>query len=513
MTNQAESTSLPASTAHLDSAAVLAPPLPPSTPGARLRAGVSRFSINRDFGRYWFGQSLNAVAGRSINLLFPLVAVVSLHASTAAVGLVNAAQYAPVLLLSLYAGGWMVGKARRPIMVAANLLSAAFLAVVPIVSGLGSLHIGVLYAVIFAIGAATSFSDVCSLAYTTELVEPGQLMAANSRLETTSSIATVAAPGFGGLLMGWFGGSTSLTVCAAAYLAAGLSILTVRRRRAMTRAEAAAALVQATDQTVDTQRPRTDAAPGSPGESQDSNPDTVSTAVTDSAIDSANSSGSGTLVRIKQGVRFTWRVPLLRYIDLLAAWFNLFEQAVLTLYVVYAVRTLGFSAGLLGLTMTIGGLGPVLGPALAARMGRRFGAARTMILTMAMATVAPLLIPVAHGSKPMAFVLCTVAFVVYGFGLTVFNVFIVTAQQRTTPEHLLPQVAATKRFAAYGTIGIGAAVGGVAGEWLGLRPALYAAVIALVIGWAAFSVVLLRSGSTGDGGPDEVPASALEPIG
>ncbi len=491
MTDGAEPASAPARASVPPSASVYnPPPAAAEAPRGPLRTRTNRFSINRDFGRYWLGQGLNAVAGRSINLLFPLVAVVSLHASTATVGLVNAAQYAPVLLLSLYAGGWMVGRARRTIMVAANLLSAAFLALVPIASGLGALRIGVLYAVIFAIGAATSFSDVCSLAYTTDLVEPRQLMAANSRLESTSSIATVAAPGLGGLLMGWFGGSTSLTVFAAAYLAAGLSILTVRQRRALGPAASAGA-------------------PADAATSQDPDSDGGGSSVGTGETPSADIS---TLTRIKQGVRFTWRVPLLRSIDLLAAWFNLFEQAVLTLYVVYGVRTLGFSAGLLGLTMTIGGLGPVLGPVLAARLGRRFGAARTMVLTMAMATVAPLLIPIAHGSKQAAFTLCTIAFVVYGFGLTVFNVFIVTAQQRTTPEHLLPQVAATKRFAAYGTIGIGAAAGGAAGQWLGLRPALYASVIALVLGWLVFSAVLLRSGSTGDGGPDEVPAAALEPV-
>src|SRR5882757_212998 len=96
---------------------------------ARPRPRLGRFIINADFGRFWLGQSLNAVGGRSITLLFPLVAVVGLHASTAQVGLVNAAQYAPVLLLSLYAGGWLAGRPRRRVLVAVNLLSALFLAV------------------------------------------------------------------------------------------------------------------------------------------------------------------------------------------------------------------------------------------------------------------------------------------------------------------------------------------------------------------------------------------------
>jgi predicted MFS family arabinose efflux permease len=455
--------------------------LPGTVPAGRLRRRLARIAINGDFGRFWAGQALGEFAERSIVLLFPLIAVVSLHADTAAVGLLNAAQYAPVLLLSLYAGGWLAGRPRRRVLITTNLISALLLASVPIASGLGLLRMGMLYVVVFAIGAATSFGDVSTFSFTPELVEPDRLMSANSRLESTTSIATVAAPGLGGLLMGWFGGSTSLALCAAAYLVAALATASIRHRRAAPRRAGAGR--------------------------------TMATAV---AVDAGTGTApirgsSGTLDRIRQGLRFTWRVPLLRTINLLAAWFNLFEQAVLTLYVVYAVRTLGFSAGLLGLTMTVGGVGPVLGPVLAGRMGRRLGAARTMVLTMALACIAPLLIPFAHGPKPWAFLLCSVAFAVYGFGLTVFNIFIVTAQQRSTPDALLPQVMATKRFAAYGTIGIGAAAGGVAGQWLGLRPALFGAVAALIVGWVAFSAALIRSGSTGEGGMHEVPEGAAEP--
>ena len=468
-----------------------------AAPG-RLRRRIRWLAINSDFGRLWFGQALGEVGERSITLLLPLVAVVGLHASTAQVGLVNAAQYAPVLLLSLYAGGWLAGRPRRPVLVGVNLINALFLMTVPIASGLGMLRMDVLYVVVFGIGAVTCFGDVSTFAFTPQLVGPEQLMGANSRLESTTSIATVAAPGLGGLLLGWFGGSAAVSMCAAAYLVAALSIASIRHRGTSVEVNTDSGAAN-TDTDTDA---RADAG-------------TDTDAAADMAADREIAAAGprrrgGTFARIGQGLRFTWQVPLLRTIGLLAAWFNLFEQAVLTLYVVYAVRTLGFSAGLLGLTMTIGGLGPVVGPVLAGRLGERLGAARTMSLTLLLASGAPLLIPLAGGSKPWAFLLCTVAFTVYGFGLTVFNIFIVTAQQRSTPAVLMPQVVATKRFAAYGTIGIGAAAGGATGQWLGLRPALFIAVIALVIGWVGFSAALLRLGTTGEGGPHEVPASLTE---
>jgi MFS family permease len=450
--------SMPEQTSESVSAAESAP-APVS--GGALRRGFAWFGINAAFGRFWLGQALGEVAERSIALLFPLVAVVTLHASTAQVGLVNAAQYVPMLLFSLYAGGWLAGRSRRSVLITVNILSAVLLAAVPAADDMGMMRMDLLYPLVFAIGAATCFGDVATFAFTPELVGPQQLMAANSRLESTTSIATVAAPGLGGLLLGRFGGNASLTACAAAYLVAGLAMASIRR------------LSTGSKIGVDTRR------------------------------------GQGTMARIRQGVRFAWRVPLLRVINLLAAWYNLFEQAVLTLYVVYAVRTLGFSAGLLGLTMTIGGIGPVLGPLVAGRLGRRLGAVRTMAVSLGLASLGPLLIPLAQGSRAWVFGVCAFAFTVYGFGLTVFNIFIVTAQQRTTPDRLLPQVMATRRFAAYGTIGIGAAAGGAAGEWLGLRESMFIAVGALVLGWLVFSVALLRSGTDGVGGPHEVPSRAL----
>jgi len=477
----------------------------------RFQQRVLRFTINADFGRLWLGQALGEVGERSITLLLPLVAVVGLHASSAQVGLVNAAQYAPVLLLSLYAGGWLSGRPRRPVLVAANLICALLLATVPAAASLGLLSIDLMYAVVFGIGAVTCFGDVSTFAYTPELVGPAQLMGANSRLESTTSIATVAAPGFGGLLMGWFGGSASLTVCAGAYLIAGLSVASIRHRRtgtAVVLRPTGVVALPAGGGAVERSAARTDHVEVDYFGAKIVDTDAAVTA----AVAAAPRRRSGTFTRIRQGLRFTWRVPLLRTIGLLAAWFNLFEQAVLTLYVVYAVRTLGFSAGLLGLTMTMGGLGPVIGPMLAGRLGLRLGAARTMLLTLALASAGPLLIPLAQGSKAWTFLLCTVAFMVYGFGLTVFNIFTVTAQQRSTPDELMPQVVATRRFAAYGTIGIGAAAGGAAGQWLGLRPALFIAVVALIIGWAGFSAALLRLGTTGEGGPHEVPAGLTEAL-
>ncbi|MGW2400300.1 MFS transporter [Kitasatospora sp. NPDC001664] len=420
--------------------------------------------ISPDFGRFWLGQALANLAGKGITLLIPLVAVVALDAGPAEVGLLNAAQFLPLLVFTLFAGAWLSGRPHRPVLIAAHTANAVLLALVPLVTALGGLDIRLLYAVVFAIGAITCFADVCALAYAPALVDGERLVVANSRLETTYALATVAAPGLGGILLGALGGSLSLSLGVAAYLLAVVSFTLIRHRAAPAAAAGAAA-------------PR-----------------------------------AGIVRLVREGLAFSWRVPLLRRLTLQAAWFNLFEQAVLTLYLVYAVKELGFSPGLLGITMMIGGAGSVLGSMAASRIGRRLGAARTLIAGIGLASAGPLVFPLVSGPVWLTAALCTASFVVYGFGLTVFNIFSLTARQRTTTEELLAPASATNRFVAFGTIGIGAALGGAAGSGLGLRPALWVAAVALLLGWLVFAVTLLRSGSDGEGGRHEDPAAARDAV-
>lgn len=422
-----------------------------------LRSRTAALAVTPDFARFWLGQALANLAGKSMTLLIPLVAVVALNAGPSEVGLLNSAQFLPLLIFTLFAGAWLSGRPHRPTLVVANTANAVLLVLVPLVMVFGELNIELLYLVVFSIGAITCFADVCALAYAPVLVDGERLVVANSRLETTYALATVAAPGLGGIMLSALGGSLSLTLGVASYLLAVTAFLMIRHRPAPLAAGAGAG-------------PR-----------------------------------AGTFRLIGEGLKFSWRVPLLRRLTMQAAWFNLFEQAVLTLYIIYAVRDLGFSPGLLGTTMIIGGAGSVLGSLYAARLGRKWGAARTLIAGMGLASVGPIVIPLVSGSKLLTATVCTASFVVYGIGLTVFNIFSLTARQRTTPEALLAPASATNRFVAFGTIGIGAALGGAAGEWLGLQPALLLAASGLIVGWLVFTVSLVRSGSDGEGGRHEDP--------
>ncbi|MEW1656600.1 MFS transporter [Streptomyces sp. NPDC093707] len=399
-----------------------------------------------DFRVFWFGQALAQLGGRSATVALPLLAVVAFDATPGEVGLVNAAQSIPVFVATLAAGVWVDRTSRRRNLTVAHTLRAACLLALATASLMGWSPLSLLCAVGFLLGALGALADVAGQALLPSLVPTDRLLRSNTRIETTTALAQVAAPGISGLLVNAIAGVGAVWPLALGLLAAGASLRLIQAR--------------------EPHPTRTAAEP-------DQTPRAAFRTVT-------------------HGIRFVAGNRLLRLLVVQAAWFNLFEQAVLTLYLVYGIRTLHLSSGLVGLAMTLGALGTFLGSFAVRRLQRRLGVMRSLIVSIGAASLAPIVLPLAAGPVPVTVLLCALSFVVYGFGLTVFNVFSVSIRQHAAPQALLGQVTAAFRAVAFGTIWMGAVLGGAAGQYLGLRAGLFAAAAALVAGWLVCSLLLRR---------------------
>jgi predicted MFS family arabinose efflux permease len=83
------------------------------------------------------------------------------------------------------------------------------------------------------------------------------------------------------------------------------------------------------------------------------------------------------------------------------------------------------------------------------------------------------------------------AFMVNGYAVGLDTVVVTTVRQMRTPDDVRGRVNATTRMVSYGTIALGAAAGGLAGQLFGVRLALLIgclgalATVAWVAGWAA----------------------------
>jgi MFS family permease len=403
-------------------------------------AADPRLLANRDFVRLWTGGTASLIGSRVTDLALPLAAIVTLRASAFEVGLLNVARYAPFVLSSLLAGVWFDRYRRRPILIAGNLGRAVLVSLVPLASVLHLLSMNLLYAVGFAVGVLTVLFDVNILSYVPGLVERRHLAEANRTIATSYPVAGICGPGLAGLLVGLLAAPVALAVNGLLYLFAAAALTAIGHREPMPPARRRRPPVRRS---------------------------------------------------IAEGLRTVGNDRVLRHLATQSVTLTLFENVVVTVLGVYAVREIGLYPAQLGLVVGAGAVGGLLGAVLADRLRDRLGFGPTLRLATLVACLSPLVLLEPHGSDPASLLVIGGSLAVHGFHLAVFNVNAVTLRRSVTPDQLRGRMEASYRLVQFATIPVGAILGGTAAHLFGLRSALAIGVVGLTspIVWIAFSPV------------------------
>jgi MFS family permease len=384
---------------------------------------------HRDFLLFWSGETVSLFGSQVTLLALPLAAILVLHAAPWEVGILNAAGFAPFLLATLPAGAWLDRHRKRPILLGSNVLRAGIVAVVPVASALGWLRLELLIAVALAHGALTVVYDVGWLSFVPSLVRRDQVVTANSRLQASASAAQVGGPGVGGVLIQLLSAPMALVVDAASFAFSAITLGLIRARESEPR--------------QDLQR--------------------------------------HLFAEIAEGLRVTFRNPILRAMALNAGAFNLFDQVIYTAFLLYAVGPLGLAPGLVGVIISAGAIGGLVGAIAAESVGRRFGIGRAMIVMSVVASSTAVAIPLVAGSQPLIAVALAAVFFVQGLGLGVTNVHFVSLRQAITPANMLGRMNASYRTISFGAIPLGALLGGAVAQMVGLRVALLVGGLGLLV--------------------------------
>lgn len=398
-----------------------------SAPRADERETPASLWANRDFLWLWAGETVSLFGSEVTRLALSLVAVIVLHATPAEAGVLNAAKFLPFLLLSLPAGVWIDRFPRRPILIAANLGSALALGSVPVLAATGHLRMGHLDVIAFVAGAFAVFLHVGFWSYVPSLVRPRHLLEANSRLFTSSSAAAVGGPGLGGVLIQWLTAPGALIIDAASFVAAAASLFSIRQREVPIERGPSRAL-------------RTE---------------------------------------VREGLQFVLGNPYLRAFAGEAATFNLFFNMMMTVFLIYAVRVLQVGAGVLGAVIAFGAVGMLLGSLIARRVERRLKLGPAVNAVMMLGNWPYLLVPLAAGTGTPSMIAPAIAFFTAGVGIGVTVVLVGTLRQTITPPGMMGRMNASYRFVVWGSITVGALLGGALGSAIGLRPTLVIAALGI----------------------------------
>jgi len=185
----------------------------------------SRLLRDPRFAKLLAGQSISELGSAVTQIALPTIAVLVLHAGPFELGILIALQRIPFPILALFVGVWIDRLPRRRVMIVADLLRAAVLALVPISFGAGFLGLPLLYAISLATGVLTIFFDLAYLSYVPELVDRERLSDANATLQMSLSVANLAGPGLGGLLIQAVGAARAVGIDAASFVISFLSLL------------------------------------------------------------------------------------------------------------------------------------------------------------------------------------------------------------------------------------------------------------------------------------------------
>jgi MFS family permease len=372
-----------------------------------------------DFLRLWGAETVSQFGTQVSQLAIPLVAIIVLHASAFEVAALAAVEFVPFLLFALPAGVWVDRLSRRPILVLADLGRAVALASVPLAYALDALTIWQLYAVGFTVGIFTVFFDVAYQSYLPSLVGREQLVDGNAKLELSRSAAQIGGPGLGGVLVSAITAPYAVLVDAVSFAWSALLVWRIRRHE---------------------KRHVPDAAPSLRRE-------------------------------VLEGLRYIFGDARWRALALHVATSNFFSNVGWAIYLVYAVRTLHLSPATIGVVLAIGNTGWLLGALLAGRASSRLGVGRTLIAGALLAGPANLLVPLAPRSFPIPFLI--VSLILVALGVVIFNVTAISLMQALTPDRLLGRMNASRRWVVWGTIPLGALLGGALASTIGLRETLF----------------------------------------
>ncbi|MER7842068.1 MFS transporter [Streptomyces sp. NPDC096040] len=387
-----------------------------------------------NFRRFWFGQTLSQFGTRIGTLGLSVTAVELLDANTRQVGVLGAASTVCYLLIGLPAGAWVDRLLKRKTMMWAALTRCVTILAVPLLWLTGDLRIEVLYVVAVLVGVVSVFFDVAYQSYVPVLVPEEDIGAANARLEATAQVSTLGGPALAGLLMRVVSAPVVMLVDAFAYLVSFLSLSVTKDAE---------------------QKPAP--AAGAKGH---------------------------LLADIGEGLRFVRDQPVIRRLAFSMGVSNFFATMVSTLVPVLVMRTIGFDSFMLGLVMTCGAAGGVLGALLAPKARQRFSVGAVMscgLLTAAFFTVAN---PVAAVVAPHSKVLAGAVLLFGEFGMTVgallFNVTQVSLRQTLCPKNLLGRMNASIRFVVWGSMPLAALVAGWLGSAIGVTETLWVGVVGSV---------------------------------
>ena len=387
-----------------------------------------------DFMKLWAGQTVSELGSVVTRTAVPLVALLVLGGGPLEMALIVVAGSLAVLLVGLFAGAWVDRLRRRPLLIAADSIRALLLLSIPLAHVAGALRMEQLYVVTFAEGCLGALFDAAYPAYVPSLIGVERVVEGNSRLATSSSIAEIGGPGLAGALVQLVSAPFAIFVDAVSFAVSAISL----------------ALIRAPE-------------PARP-------PRTIASPIRGEIVEG---------LQLVRGHRVLFPMVARSVVAHVAGSFYG------VLYTIYLLNVLHLNPFLLGVVVSAGGIGSLVGSLFASRVIGRLGLGRALIWTAIGASALGLLTPLAGGPVLVATGMVLIP-QLFGDGLqTIEEVAEISLIQGLSPDRILGRVNATVEVFSHGiAYPIGALAAAALAGWIGVRGGI-------AVGWAGMAASIL----------------------
>jgi len=375
---------------------------------------------NSAFMHLWAGQTAAQVGFQVGTLATSAIAITVLHASETQIGILSGLQTLAFLIVGLPAGAWVDGWRKRHVMIAANLARIAALVSIPIAYAFFSLTISHLMVVAALLGLSTVFFDVAYQSYVPMIASKRYIGAANGRLEASYQVGRAGGPGLGGWLLGVVAPPLAYLLTASTYVCSTWAIWRIRTPEPLP-------------------------------------------AHSDASLRS----------QIVEGLSFVRGQRLLFPLFSCIACAAFAGAGIQVLLPILVLRTLGMSATQLGLLLSAGALGGILGALTRPAWITRLGIGRCIVITNIVGVSALLAQPASvHVPVAAAWVIACSG-VVSSYFITIYNVTQMSLRQEICPPDMLGRMNAIFRFAVWGVMPLGSFVAGIVASCVGVEATMY----------------------------------------
>lgn len=396
---------------------------------------------NDHFRKLWAGQAVSEVGSRISREAIPMGAVMLLGISPLAMSALSLTTQLPASVLGLFLGVWVDRVARRPLLIGADISRAILLFIIWLAALFHHLQLWMFFAVAALSGILSLLFDVSYEAYLPWLIDRNNLAEGNSKLGMTASLAEVVGPGLAGVLVQALSVPFAIAVDALTYLFSAGSLWRIEKRETKPQAS----------------------------------PVTVS-------------SLSGWYAELAEGLKAVMQNRTLLAFAGVTATFGLTSSAVFVLDTLYALRDLGLSPLLFGLTVTVGGIGALLGAAIARHVVRRFGVGKTLMVTLLLQGIAASFWALASGSVLQSTLWLVGAQLLGDTSGMIFGIIETTVRQTIVADELLGRVNSTIRVLDVGFTAVGSLLAGLVANTIGIRTTMAMAACGMM-----FSVLWLTT--------------------